>query len=79
MKTGQTVLYVDPKGKRHEATVAAIAGTGASGLKTLDLALEAGEVKNVPHRDDRESGAGFWLLVGEEAPSAPVARRKAAK
>lgn len=75
MRPGQQVSYTDSKGKRHEATVTAIAGTGESGMKTLDLAVDDGVATNVPHGDDRESGEGFWLLEDEEVP-APVARRK---
>jgi hypothetical protein len=86
MKIGQKVSFVDAKGDRHPATVTDIAGTGASGFKTLDLSYGDTEVKAVAHAGDQEEGEGFWLLHGERRPNedeekeevkpAPVARRR---
>lgn len=69
MKIGNRVTYEDAKGKRHAATITEVAGTGASGYKTLDLTFEGGEAKNVAHAGDREKGEAFWLLESEtESP-----------
>ena len=79
MRIGQQVRYFDAKGKRHEATITAIAGSGASGNKALDLAVDDGAAENVPHGADHGRGDGFWLLEGEEIAStarAPEARRR---
>lgn len=64
MKIGKRVTY-QVKGARHAATVTAIAGTGESGRKTLDLSFDGGTAENVPHGVDREKGEGFWLLETE--------------
>lgn len=69
MRVNNRVTYEDPKGKRHAATVTAIAGTGESGRKTLDLSFDGGKAENVPHGADSEKGEGFWLLETEtESP-----------
>jgi hypothetical protein len=65
MKIGNRVTLVDAKGKSHAATVTDVAGTGASGYKTLDLAFDGGTAENVPHGRDSEKGEGFWLLETE--------------
>jgi hypothetical protein len=80
MKIGNRVTYYS-KGTHIPATITDVAGTGPSGYKTLDLSFKDGEAKDVPHGRDRKEGEDFWLLIGEkdEAPPAPVARRKAVK
>jgi hypothetical protein len=65
MKIGNRVTYEDPKGKRHAATITEVAGTGASGYKTLDLTFEGGTAEDVPHGRDSEKGEAFWLLETE--------------
>lgn len=64
MKIGKRVTY-EVKGKRRAATVTAIAGTGESGRKTLDLEYDGGTAENVPHGVDRGPNEGFWLLETE--------------
>lgn len=65
MRIGDRVTYVDPRGKRHAATITAVPGTGASGFKTLNVAFDGGNADEVVHGRDRVKGAGYWLLATE--------------
>jgi hypothetical protein len=81
MKLGDKVTLVDEKGERQTAHVTAVPGTGKSGFKTLDLEYKGGTAANVPHGEDREEGACYWLLPREkdEPPEAPEAEAPAPK
>lgn len=71
MKKNQTVNYYNPvDGKRREAEVLEIAGTGASYNKVLCLRYHEDEetfiVSDIKHGADTEEGDAFWLLKGKE-------------
>lgn len=68
MKPGQRIVFVDPRGKQHAATLIEITDAGPSHYKILTL--EHGEdrtrVEAVPHAKDKEgSKVGYWLLENE--------------
>jgi len=68
MRIGDRVTYEDARGKRHAASVTALAGTGKSGAKMLDLSFDGGTATNVPHSGDIGDGsAGCWHLASETA------------
>lgn len=87
MKEGQRVTYVDAGGKAHRATVSAVAGTGKSGYKTLDLTVGDETLEGVQHAGDVEAGEAHWTLestrtaeksaeqMAEEAEPKPAKRR----
>lgn len=64
MQPGKRVTFKF-KGTEAAATVTAVAGTGPSGKKTLDLVFDGGNAENVPHGDDRQGNNPFWLLDTE--------------
>lgn len=81
MQVGNEASYIDKKGERHLATIVRVRPAGPSGFKTLDLVYRSeGEdvaVENLPHENDAEPGAAFWLEKGVarksiDAPPAPA-------
>lgn len=73
MKIGDTVnFYNIEDGKRRDAQVTALAGTGDSRKKVLHLQYADGDqdvkVRDVKHLDDAERRESFWLLKGDHAP-----------
>lgn len=75
MQTGQQVGFITADGKRHQSTIIAVVGAGASHWKTLDLSYrvdgEVREVVKVPHENDAEAGAAFWLEQGVHRKPVP--------
>ena len=63
MRAGKSVTYVDKSGRKHNATVTAVTGTGLSGYKVLSLEYVIGKrsvaIEDAPHEGDH-SGGGYW-------------------
>ena len=64
MRAGQSVTYVDAKGRKQRANITAVTGSGPSGYKLLDLEVSKGKFgvskyADVVHERD-EVGRGFW-------------------
>lgn len=61
MRGGDLVVYHGVDGRRHQATVTSLSGTGESGFKILDLQLPGGtQVTGIVHESDRTTGSGYW-------------------
>lgn len=62
MRPGKSVTYLTPDGHGKPAVIVAVVGTGASGVKRLDLRLnDALVVLDVPHERDAHTGEGAWI------------------